>query len=268
MDLNEARVVLDIYNKNPSLAINLTKELMAMNPKKMWHTVGILERHSRLINFKGLSDSVGAEASVSAEDNPLKYLFKERYGQVIDQQLKEARLKLYKLKEELDSLKKVKVNKGTFPKQIFIFWDSGFDKAPEIVKLCVLSYQDMNPDYNVVLLTEKNLHEYFPYWDIFKLSTVKIGMAHKADFLRTYLVYKYGGVWVDATTVCLKPLSNWLDSVVNEYDFFLFRQHKGLQDRLVKNWFLAGKKLHPFYGYMLNELIDYLFEERSIVGSL
>ena len=42
MDLNEARVVLDIYNKNPSLAINLTKELMAMNPKKMWHTVGIV----------------------------------------------------------------------------------------------------------------------------------------------------------------------------------------------------------------------------------
>ncbi len=32
------------------------------------------------------------------------------------------------------------------PRRVYLFWDKGFDAAPDIVKLCALSWQSLNPD--------------------------------------------------------------------------------------------------------------------------
>ena len=36
-------------------------------------------------------------------------------------------------------------------------------------------------------------------------------IQHKSDMIRAFLLLKFGGIWVDASVLCLKPLSQWLD---------------------------------------------------------
>ncbi len=63
-------------------------------------------------------------------------------------------------------------------------------------------------------------------------------IAHYADMLRTAILADGGGVWVDASALCLKPLDHWLPSIFNQSEFFAF--HEPTPDRLISNWFLAA----------------------------
>jgi hypothetical protein len=58
-----------------------------------------------------------------------------------------------------------------------------------------------------------------------------------SDVIRINLLAEYGGVWVDATTLCRAPLDDWLFECVAN-GFFAF-QNPGC-DRLISSWFLAS----------------------------
>ena len=146
---------------------------------------------------------------------------------------------------------------------IWFFWLQGLSDAPESVKISLRSWKTLNPEYNVIVLTKDNLGEYFPFWDAFSLSNLQIGIAHKSDFLRTYLTYFYGGIWVDATTFCFKPLSAWLPTVLSNTNIFFPKQGEKCPDRLIKNWLLAANKGNIFSKKLLKKLYDYIFEYRS-----
>ena len=85
-------------------------------------------------------------------------------------------------------------------KQLFIFWDQGFENAPIVVKKCVLTWKKHNPTWNIILLDNSNLSQYIDL----KLelpNNVSILKASLSDVIRICLLEKYGGLWVDATTV-------------------------------------------------------------------
>ncbi len=128
------------------------------------------------------------------------------------------------------------------PKRIWIYWDQGFDAAPALVKRCVRSWQDCNPEWTVELLDAGNVGAHVslpPLPDT-------ISKAHRADVLRTRLLNEHGGVWADATAWCLRPLSEWLP-VVGQAGFFVFcwtRSDRGMialaPQRSLANWFIAA----------------------------
>ncbi|KAB1519047.1 capsular polysaccharide synthesis protein [Photobacterium damselae] len=154
-------------------------------------------------------------------------------------------------------------------KVIWMYWDSGLDRAPEVVRLSHQSWCQFNPDYQVVLLSNANIEQYldFDFNDIFPMLSVKLGAAGKSDLLRLYLLNRYGGVWADATTFCIKPLSQWLD--LSQTSFFCFRE-KHSNDRNLVSWFLAAKAGDPIITDLLNASLDYLIQPRpyrlDIVG--
>lgn len=76
------------------------------------------------------------------------------------------------------------------------------------------------------------------------------------------LLFKFGGIWVDATTFCLKPLTNWID--IEDSGFFCFRQPVGTIDRQFVSWFLAAKKGSSIVRDLLGEILDFATEERKI----
>lgn len=59
-----------------------------------------------------------------------------------------------------------------------------------------------------------------------------------SDRLRIALLAQHGGVWVDATTYCLRPLDDWLFDVLGP-GFFAFDRPG--PDRLISSWFLAAE---------------------------
>lgn len=60
-----------------------------------------------------------------------------------------------------------------------------------------------------------------------------------SDQIRLELLHRYGGVWADATTICAKPLDEWLPAAMPE-GFFAFARPG--PDRMISTWFLAAEK--------------------------
>ncbi len=63
-----------------------------------------------------------------------------------------------------------------------------------------------------------------------------------SDVVRLELLARYGGVWADATTYCLAPLDEWLESAVAS-GFFAFDSPG--PDRMLSTWFLAAPVASP-----------------------
>lgn len=135
---------------------------------------------------------------------------------------------------------------------LYILWFQGFDKAPDIVKWCVHSWKHYNPKWNIVLLDSNNLQEYV---DLSKLSYDKdIQLCHLADIVRMVLLRDYGGLWVDATVFCHKPLDDWLPAYISS-GFFAFDRYRS--DLMIANWFLYAEKNHPLVTQWCQETLYY-----------
>ncbi len=119
------------------------------------------------------------------------------------------------------------------PRCIHMFWDKGFDEAPEIVKLCTQSWQTFNPSWDIILHDQQSADQILRR-DAFP-DQMKV--AHYADLLRIRLLKEGGGVWVDASCLCLRPLDHWLPNIFNQCDFFAFHRPGG--QRLISSWFLG-----------------------------
>lgn len=172
----------------------------------------------------------------------------------------EAKISLSKLLEPT----KIISESHDIPKIIWMFWDSGYENAPEVIKLSVESWKKMNPDYEIKLLCNDNLEEYldFDFYAIYQLSTIRCLPATKADLLRLHLLSKYGGVWVDTTTFCLKPLNQWLVPNTKHCGLFTFK-HKYNATRPIEAWFIAAPKGNCIINNVLQRFVDYIFIERK-----
>lgn len=128
------------------------------------------------------------------------------------------------------------------PRIIWIMWLQGFDLAPGLVKKCLLSWQRHNPKWKIVLLDEKNIKDHVNLDDIIKPDRQTISMQALSNIVRINLLAKFGGVWVDSTCFCCRPLDEWIGNHLTS-GFFAFE--KPGRDRLISSWFLAsGKNCH------------------------
>lgn len=125
------------------------------------------------------------------------------------------------------------------PQTIWMLWLQGEDDAPPLVQASIESWRALNPSWKVVVLDRTTMHEYLdlPVWpDHLKPN-------HVANIVRLMLLERYGGVWTDATTLCLRPLNAWID-YATPTGFFAFARPQPL--RANANWFIAAEQRSPF----------------------
>lgn len=129
------------------------------------------------------------------------------------------------------------------PKTIFLYWNTGINNAPYVVKTCVESIKYYSNSYDLIVINDSNIAKYveLPEFTFQKNFPIQL----KADILRTLLLHKYGGVWTDATLMLNKPLSDWLDNLLDR-DFFTFFNYNAT------NFFLASEK----GGYIISKMVD------------
>lgn len=128
---------------------------------------------------------------------------------------------------------------SALPRVVFMFWDKGFDAAPEIVKRAAKSWEVMNPGWEIRKLDAESARAMV---DIDSFAR-RPSMAHYSDLLRLELLTRHGGVWADATALCLRPLDDWLPGHFLETGFFAFRRPG--RDRALSSWFLASLPGEP-----------------------
>ena len=110
-------------------------------------------------------------------------------------------------------------------KTIWMCWFQGEDDKfmPELNKKCIQCWKELNPSWQVNVLSNKNIADYVPeYFDIVETSPQR-NIQARADLLRILLLSKFGGVWVDVSVFPMESLSRFYHKVVNETGFFTYR---------------------------------------------
>jgi Capsular polysaccharide synthesis protein len=142
----------------------------------------------------------------------------------------------------------------TIPKKIWFLWYQGLSEAPLVVKKCYESWQKYNPDWEVIFLEENNLTDYItPSLSPEKLC--QLSKNHQSDLLRLELLEKYGGVWVDSTTICRIPLDKWLEDYTQAGFFTFIHNTRGYG--WIVSWFLAAEKSNPIISKMTQKFSSF-----------
>jgi hypothetical protein len=148
------------------------------------------------------------------------------------------------------------------PKKVWTFWDSA--NPPEIVNKCIQTWRKHNPNYEIILLNKENILEYLPEVDFSKIKHIHGNSIEKfADMVRIHILSKYGGIWSDASIICLKPFDSWIPQLQEKknaefvgfyIDSFTFPEYKE-KSPVVENWFFACVQNCSFVKDWLNEFL-------------
>lgn len=152
------------------------------------------------------------------------------------------------------------------PKRIWICWFQGEENAPDIVRMCISSVKEAFNDYDIIVITDKNIDEFIQIPQYIKDKKQKgiIKPTHFSDLIRLELLVKYGGIWLDSTVLCgsrkLVDTLNQMDS-----ELFMFKDMFTLDKYIaVSNWFIYAKKQNPFLKTVRNMLFEYWKTENHI----
>ncbi len=156
---------------------------------------------------------------------------------------------------------------------IWSCWLQGHDSAPFMVRKCLESWAERNPDWDVRVLDASSIRKYIDLEDHLDLRTQQVTAASFSDIVRILLLNEYGGVWADATTYCNRALDEWLPEYMSE-DFFAFSDPgpylklsswflaRGPEDKIVGKWaartlkYWSGRRAADNYFWFHNLFSD------------
>jgi hypothetical protein len=147
------------------------------------------------------------------------------------------------------------------PKKIWTFWDN--DNIPEIVQKCINTWKKYNPTYEITVLTKSTLFKYLPDVDFSKIKHIENSPEKYSDMVRLHILAKYGGIWSDASIICLKSYDSWIpdkQSVSNAefigfyIDSFTLPEFKE-NSPVIENWFFACSKGSKMVNDWLKEFL-------------
>ena len=145
-----------------------------------------------------------------------------------------------------------------YPDKIWIMWLQGYEKAPNIVKLCIDSIIKYAGSHEVIILNKNNLSQYviLPQFIVDKYNVGQIPDAIYSDIIRLYLLNEYGGTWIDSTIYCTDSFEELL-----KHNLLFFQSLRGrtgdIQLTSISNWFIRSKKPH---NYLIRKLLYSLYE--------
>ena len=145
----------------------------------------------------------------------------------------------------------------TVPRIIHQTWPT--TEVPSRLTKWINSWIEHNPDWEYWFWTNEDIQTFltvrYPgYVDIFNGYDLSI---KRADAMRYFVLYEFGGVYVDMDMECLSPLDNW----VHRFRCFLCEEnyeHQSLiyhrRDPIVITSIMGCARHHPFYSDAIRAL--------------
>lgn len=145
-------------------------------------------------------------------------------------------------------------NRNSINKIIWTYWND-LSNVPHIVTKCIDTWFIHNNDYEVYILDDDRF-EKLTNINITNEFQITNNKSHqkKSDFIRLTLIYMFGGIWMDASMICMESL-NWLQTIQknNNYEFIGYIAPDTLHDPVIDSWFLAAVPNSMFLYDWLNE---------------
>lgn len=153
---------------------------------------------------------------------------------------------------------------------IWVCWWTGRENAPLIVQQCIKSIYNNAGVHPVILLSEKNYSQYLnvPDFILDKMKSGKMGLAHFSDYIRISLLEQYGGLWLDATIFCSKPISDKFFC----YPFFTlkspYKESRFVSKYQWVTFCLGAWKNNLFYSFVKEAFEKYWYENDIAIDYL
>lgn len=139
-------------------------------------------------------------------------------------------------------------------KTIWACWFQGREAAPPLVRKCLDSWERKNPEWEFRCLDARTVERFVPIRDLIDLDNRTITAASLSDIVRISLLHEFGGVWVDATLFCNRPLDDWLPDVMQE-GFFAFADP--VPTRPLSSWFLSAEPDNRLVAEWYRRTVEY-----------
>ena len=146
-------------------------------------------------------------------------------------------------------------------KFIWTCWFQGRDRAPTLVEQCISSWERQNPGWAVRCLDGESARRLTDLDQVIDADGGVVTAASASDILRIMLLHEFGGVWVDATVLCNRPLDEWLQEALEPQGFFGF--DRPARTRPIASWFLAAEPQAPIVEGWFAETLDYWQDRNS-----
>lgn len=140
---------------------------------------------------------------------------------------------------------------------IWMYWENKEGKlTPDAIRLSWKTIINHNKnDFQIKILTEDDVLSYLPH--IIQDYKFFEQIAHKADYIRFQLLYKYGGVWLDSDTIMLRSLQDVKEKI--DENEFVFTGYKNEDDEIFTLiGFLASKPGNKICYRVINHIEEYI----------
>lgn len=145
------------------------------------------------------------------------------------------------------------------PKKIWTFWHTDEILASNIIKLSYKSIRKICPEYEFIQINFTNLKDYVKDIDVIDILESDLEINYKSDLLRMYLMYNYGGIYLDSSIFVLQSF-DWIYDICKNHsaDMIICKNihHSNNIDKpVLESWFIASKPKQDFNKMVLNMLI-------------
>lgn len=161
----------------------------------------------------------------------------------------------FRMRNTVRTLPPYSCPKKNAPKIIWWCWLQGEENAPNLCKACLESLRRNLSDFEIRVITEKNIWNYISVPDFIKekYKNGTISRTHFSDILRTCLLVEHGGTWIDSTVYC----TGYRNNVLTLPLFYFSNIKRGDDSILFSNWMISSCKAHPVLKAIQTLLFDY-----------
>lgn len=212
----------------------------------------------KIINqFKKIKNIYGNSFAIKAII--IRLFSREKYNRYIFKKINS----IYSSTAKLYSLNKYYDNYNTSNEEkinIWVFWWQGLENAPDVVKKCIDTIQKKfdKEKFKLNIITKSNIYNYcdFPEYIYRKVFDKIITLTHFSDLIRADLLYRYGGLWIDATVLVINDIKF---DYFEKYDFFtlISKSSKKIINSRWTGFFMYSKKGYPLWKYLHECFLDY-----------
>jgi hypothetical protein len=135
-------------------------------------------------------------------------------------------------------------NSYNLPKIVWSYWDS--DDMPEQIKLIYENNKKKLDGWDYKLVNNSNKKEYLGNDDIYNnLEELSMSTQQYSDWLRLYLLKKYGGVWLDISIIINSTIDDlYSESVKSQSELTGFNSSgleiKDINIPVIESWFIMA----------------------------
>jgi len=131
------------------------------------------------------------------------------------------------------------------PKHLHFVWVGDESKRPEKE---INTWRLLNPDYQVTVWGNDSLKNSWHLANAMRYYSKEL--CGVADCMRWEILYKYGGIALDADSECLRSLEDWL----LEPDIFACWESELLRPGLIANGIVGAAPEHPLIGQIIADM--------------